>query len=132
MARLEFRNTHIYSGDAVTLPIQVISGENAIDVLATIDTGSSNCLFERLHAELLGLDLTSGERRCFVTATGSVETYGHLVQITGSDASMESMVYFFENPDIKKNLLGRTGWLDRVRLGVIHYDRELYLAPYEF
>jgi len=32
--------------------------------------------------------------------------------------------------EIRKNLLGRNGWLDRLRLGIIHYDRELYLAPY--
>jgi len=32
--------------------------------------------------------------------------------------------------EIRKNHLGRNGWLDRLRLGIIDYDRELYLAPY--
>jgi hypothetical protein len=41
------------------------------------------------------------------------------------------MVYFFADPAINKNLLGRNGFLDRIRLGLVHYDRELYLAPYD-
>jgi hypothetical protein len=35
------------------------------------------------------------------------------------------------DPAIKKNLLGRTGWLNRIRLGIVDHDRELYLAPYD-
>ena len=42
------------------------------------------------------------------------------------------MVYFFADGQINKNLLGRTGWLDRVRLGLFEYDQQLYLAPYDF
>jgi hypothetical protein len=40
------------------------------------------------------------------------------------------MVYFFEDPEFDKNLVGRNGFLDRVRIGIVHYDRELHLAPY--
>jgi hypothetical protein len=42
----------------------------------------------------------------------------------------ESVVYFFADERIDKNLLGRIGWLDRIRLGLIDHDGELYLAPY--
>ena len=42
-----------------------------------------------------------------------------------------SMVYFFADPMIAKNVLGRVGWLDRVRLGLVDHDSELYLAPYD-
>jgi hypothetical protein len=41
-----------------------------------------------------------------------------------------SVDYFFADPMIDKNVLGRTGWLDRVRLGLIHYAHKIYLAPY--
>jgi hypothetical protein len=40
------------------------------------------------------------------------------------------MVYFFADERINKNLLGRTGWLDRIRLGLIDHDCELYVAAY--
>jgi hypothetical protein len=42
------------------------------------------------------------------------------------------MVYFFADERINKNLLGRIGWLDRVRFGLVDHDEELYLAPYDF
>jgi hypothetical protein len=42
------------------------------------------------------------------------------------------MVYFFADQRIGKNLLGRVGWLDRVRLGVADHDHLLYLAAYDF
>ena len=32
---------------------------------------------------------------------------------------------------IDKNAAGRIGWLDRVRLGLVYHDSEVYLAPYD-
>ena len=100
-------------------------------VVPIIDTGASDCLFERKWAEWLGLHIEAGEHRVFRTATGPLQTYGHIIQIVAFDAVIESMVYFFADPSIHKNLLGRNGFLDRIRLGLVHYDRELYLAPYD-
>ena len=40
------------------------------------------------------------------------------------------MVYFFGDPMIEKNVLGRTGWLDRFRLALVHHDSKVYLAAY--
>jgi hypothetical protein len=42
-----------------------------------------------------------------------------------------SMVYFFADPLVVNNVLGRIGWLDRVRLGLIDHDSRIYLAPYD-
>ncbi len=63
--------------------------------------------------------------------TGGVETFGHVVLIDTLGIKFESTVYFFTNPGIRKNLLGRVGWLDRIRLGLVDYDQMLYLAPYD-
>ena len=38
------------------------------------------------------------------------------------------MVYFFAEPMIDKNVLGRIGWLDRVRLGLLHHDKAGFLG----
>ena len=43
-----------------------------------------------------------------------------------------SLVYFFAEPTIRKNVLGRAGWLDRVRLALIDHDRDLYLGEYDY
>jgi hypothetical protein len=32
---------------------------------------------------------------------------------------------------VARDLLGRNGWLDRLRVAIIHYDREIYLSPYD-
>lgn len=37
------------------------------------------------------------------------------------------MVYFAAHEGYNRNLLGRHGWLNRVRLGLIDYEGKLYL-----
>jgi len=96
------------------------------------DTGASNCLFEREHAGLLNLEIETGHPKTFWTATGRVETFGHTVELDVLGLQVESLVYFFADERINRNLLGRTGWLDRVRFGLIDHDLELYLAAYDF
>jgi len=61
-----------------------------------------------------------------------VEAFGHIVQLNTLGIEFESTVYFFANAGIRKNLPGRTGWLNRLRLGLVDYDQALYLAPYDF
>jgi hypothetical protein len=133
MPRLEFTHFHSYANryDAVTVPVLLKSGSETAEVVASIDTGSTHCVFERLHAQSLGLDVEAGEPMDLWSAAGPVKSFGHAVQITVFELVFESMVYFFADPAIQKNLLGRRGWLDRIRLGIVDHDRELYLAAYD-
>ncbi|MEP7343168.1 MAG: hypothetical protein ABI977_35915 [Acidobacteriota bacterium] len=39
-------------------------------------------------------------------------------------------VYFAKYPGLERNLLGRSGWLRNLRLGLIDYDNLLYLSEY--
>jgi hypothetical protein len=134
MAQLEFRYLHRYgsSVEGITVPAVLRSGVEVVDLLARIDTGASNCLFQRELGEMLKLEIETGEPKTFSTATGSVAAFGHFVSLSVLDIEFESMVYFFADERINKNLLGRAGWLDRVRFGLIDHDQELYLAPYDF
>ena len=59
------------------------------------------------------------------------DAYGHEVEIDVLGIVTHSLVYFFAEPSIRKNVLGRGGWLDRVRIGLIDHDRALYLAAYD-
>jgi len=125
MPRLEFSHRHIYSGheQGISLPIILRSGDERADLVAKIDTGATNCLFDRQQGEALDLDIENGHR---------VEAFGHIVQIEFVGMHVESMVYFFADERIRKNLLGRTGWLDRVRFGLVDHDQSLFLAPYDY
>ncbi len=96
-----------------------------------MDTGASFCIFGTEIAEALGLDLASGIRKRFQTANSGFEAYGHGVEIHAFGVATHSLIYFFAGPLIDKNVLGRTGWLDRIRLGLIHHDNKIYLASYD-
>ena len=82
-------------------------------------------MLENAYAIRLGLDLTGGVLTRFQTANSIFDAYGHEVEIDALGIVNHSLVHFFVEPSIRKNVLGRGGWLDRVRLGLIDHDREL-------
>ena len=109
---LEFTTIHTYTPgvEGITLPVVLTCGGEAVKLPASVDTGASNCMFERKHAELLNLDVEKGERKTFRTATGRLDAFGHLVTM---------------------QVLDLFRWLDRIRLGLIDHDGEIYLAAYD-
>ena len=130
---LSFDKLHQYvSGSrGVTVPVVLMSGDRTIGLTASIDTGASHCLFERIYGEGLGLDVERGEKIAFRTANSRLDAFGHEIVLLVLDVELVSTVFFFADPEIRKNVLGRTGWLDRVKLGIIDYDQQVYLAPYD-
>jgi hypothetical protein len=40
------------------------------------------------------------------------------------------LVYFAEDENFSRNVLGRHGWLELVTIGLIDYDGKLYLSRY--
>jgi hypothetical protein len=133
MPSLGFAHVYDYSGDgeSVALPVVLRSGARQVHLAASVDTGASFCLFSGEIAEALGLNLENGIRRRFRTANSGFDTFGHEVELSVLGIATTSVVYFFADPMIDKNVLGRTGWLDRVRLGLVHHDNRVYLAPYD-
>ncbi|MBI4906901.1 MAG: hypothetical protein HY820_24950 [Acidobacteria bacterium] len=103
----------------------------SVELVAFLDSGASDCLFDRVHGELLGINVESGEPRRFRTATGTIEAFGHVVILNVLGLAFQSMVFFFADERLKKNLLGRRGWLDRIQLGIIDYDQILFLSHYD-
>jgi hypothetical protein len=96
---------------------------------AKIDTGSEVCLFARTYADSLELDVESGYREVFTTLAGNVIAYAHEIELETLGLRFQSYVYFAENYSIRRNLLGRQGWLQLVLLGLNDYNNELYLSP---
>lgn len=102
-----------------------------VRLAASIDTGASFCVFGSEIAEALGLTLENGVRMRFRTANSVFDAFGHEVEISVLGLTTNAVVYFFADPMIDKNVLGRTGWLDRVRLGLVHHDSKVFVAPYD-
>jgi hypothetical protein len=130
--QLNFRTTHQYDTleNGITLEVILRAGGKVQRTSAKLDTGASHCFFQREYAEALGIDLASGERISVHTATGSFLAYGHQITLEVLGLLFDTAVYFANDYGFPRNVLGRKGWLDRVRLGLVDYEGQLYLSDY--
>lgn len=118
-------------GDLI-FPLSLSSDINSrVIVRAKLDTGSTFCVFQRRYAELLGLDVESGTAQRIRTVTGSFTAYGHEITLTVGELEWQAVVYFAADENFPVNVVGRVGFLDRLRVGVVDYEQLLYLAAYD-
>ena len=131
-ASLDFAVSYRYSGaiDGIDVPASLRIGNQSVELQARVDTGAAHCIFERRYAEMLGLDVESGRRQPFRTVAGSFAAYQHEVVIQTLGIEFSAAVFFAEDPSFNRNFLGRSGWLDRLRIAIVDYDRTLYLNAY--
>jgi hypothetical protein len=99
--------------------------------MAKIDTGASHCIFERKYGELLGLDIESGRLQRFRTMVGEFAAHEHELSIQTLGLEFATHVFFAQDHSFSRSFVGRSGWLDRLRIGLVDYDRMLYLSPYD-
>jgi hypothetical protein len=64
------------------------------------------------------------------TVTGSFLAYGHEMTVRTLGLEWSAVIYFYAAGNQHGNFIGRQGWLDRIRLGLVHYDQHAYLSPY--
>lgn len=132
MEQLSFAQSLSYdtSKKGITLPVFLQSPIDSVRFGAKLDTGASFCIFERKHGERLGFDIESGIEETIATVTGKFLAYGHDVSLTVLGIELYTTVYFAADENFTRNVLGRQGWLDRVRLGLIDYEGKLFLSNY--
>lgn len=115
----------------ISLPIELRLGKDSTKFEAKIDTGSSFCIFERRYGEEIGLKIETGLRNRVGTATDSFWVFGHQVTLIVEKYQFDVMVYFAEDENFKRNVLGRRGAIENLKIGIIDYDGKLYLSRYE-
>jgi hypothetical protein len=127
---LEFEKSYDYSlyEIGITVPACLTLTEKDVEFVAKIDTGSTYCVFQRLHGELLDLEIESGLPVTIGTATGTFKAFGHELTLSVLGIETVSTVYFAESEYFDRNVLGRIGWLDRVKLGLIEREGKLFLS----
>ena len=132
MESVLFDEVHFYDTLKVGITASVIlsSGGDLVDFEAKIDTGSSYCVFERKHAERLNLDVESGEYLRISAAMAGFDAYGHDLTLSVLGIETYAKVYFAKEESFTRNVLGRQGFLDRVKLGLIDYEGKLLLSAY--
>jgi hypothetical protein len=131
--QLDFEKLHTYGTDkeGIEVPVTLHFGQSTVSFPAKLDTGAVFCVFERGYAETLGLAVESGTPLRFDTVVGSFDAYGHTLTLETFGYSFNVTVYFAAHASFTRNVLGRRGWLDQVRLGIVEYESKLYLSRYD-
>ncbi len=130
--QLDFASRHKYRSldTGITIDANLIHGGQEFKTSAKIDTGAKFCVFEGEIGEHFGIDIESGLSRRMGTLTGSFTAFGHEMTLQTLGLTLQSFVYFYEDREMQRNILGRQGWLQLVRLAIIDYEEELYLSLY--
>src|SRR5262249_22763470 len=80
---------------------------------------------------MLGVDVEAGTPLRIATVIGSFEAYGHQLTLETLGYSFDVTVYFAAHQSFTPNVLGRRGWVDQVRLGIVLHYGKLYLSRYD-
>jgi hypothetical protein len=130
--RLDFAElVHYDSGQpGITLPVTLGFGQTMVRCEAKLDTGSSVCIFARDVGEELGLDIDSGLRLTIGTVTGNFVVYMHEIDLSVAGFGFNALVGFAEASHFSRNVLGRRGFIERVIVGLVDYQGDLYLGRY--
>ncbi len=128
---LEFLKKEIYDSLKTGINIEAVlrSGSLQERCFAKIDSGAEVCLFQREIGESLEIDIESGYREKFETLAGDLFAYQHEIELETLGLRFQSIVYLAESYAVRRNLLGRRGWLQLVTFGLNDYDCELFLTP---
>jgi hypothetical protein len=116
----------------IQIPVMIeVEGQRA-KTLAKLDTGAAFCIFKKEHAQALGLTIEGGIREEIGTANGgSFTTYGHTISLSALGFVFDVIVYFAAEAGLRRNVLGRRGWIDVLKLGIVDYERTLYASRYD-
>lgn len=126
---LSFQQRYNYGrASAIEIPVVLRVGDEAVELLAALDTGSTFTVFSRQYAEMLGLSVENGALTSVRTLTGTLNAFAHRAQVEILGIPFECDVPFFESQDLRRNFLGRN-WLRLCRVGIVEHDAELYLSP---
>jgi len=130
---LTFSLKHNYdtTKTGITVPVELSNGSNVVQVDARLDTGASFCIFERTYTEMLGLSVESGSEAFVSTANGTFQVFGHWMTLTALGLHFDVMIYFAADEGIRRNVLGRRGFIDQLRLCLIEHDGDLYVSKYD-
>ena len=135
MHNLTFQSKYDYAPSRVgiEIPVDLRANGRSVRLVAKVDTGADFCIFQRDYADELGLDIEAGEHKVVTTVRGErFDVYGHTVILSCLDLDeFETTVYFTPEMAYKRNVVGRLGWLQHVRLALIDHDTVLYLSHYD-
>jgi hypothetical protein len=107
-ASLDFDASYRYADktDGIEVPITLSNGRQSIELIGKLDTGAAHCVFERKHAEWLGMDVESGRLQRFRTVAGWFGAFQHEVTIQTLGFEFSAVVFFAQDAAFSRNFLG--------------------------
>jgi len=131
--QLNFTHRQTYSSltPGINVETTLRFGNLFINCDAKVDTGAEVCLFQRAIGEALDVPIENGAKKSLETLTGVLTAYGHELVLEVLGLQLQTLVYFAESDGVRRNLLGRQGWLQLIKLGIVDYDSELYLGLHD-
>jgi len=107
--QISFARQHCYAGpgDSISLPVELICCRQRVQLFASLDTGAAYCVFRRIYAEALGLEVERGVPMSFATANSRFEAFGHEVTIS----TLVSSGADFENSSLRISCGGQVQYL---------------------
>lgn len=131
MRSIEFRYAIHKRRDVPIIPINVRTGGKWKEVWAYVDSGSFYSIFDDKVAELLDIDLTSGERVLAVVGDGSfIPIYLHKVVIKIAEDQFSMRIGFSSKLGVGFNLLGMDIF-DRYRVIFDNRAKKIIFETYE-
>lgn len=128
--RLDF--SHLIAYDTgqpgISISVKISVYDRSTVFIAKLDTGATDCIFNRKYGEQIGLNIESGRPLEISTAIGPFQTFQHWVTLSALDYDFDVPVCFAVEEFFNRNVLGRIGFLNQVLLGLNDYEGKLYLS----
>jgi hypothetical protein len=109
----------------------IVDKKNPVAAKVKLDTGADYCVFQKIYADFLDIEVETGNRKDFRTANSNFTAFGHEVSIQFLDFEFMTTVYFVTDEGFRVSVLGRMGFLDQFQIGLIDYERLLFIETLE-
>ncbi len=124
--------SHLIEYDAglpgISLDVKISVGSDSAEFTAKVDTGATDCIFSRKYGEQIGLDIEAGKLIEISTATNIFKAFQHWITLSVFDRDFEVAALFATDEHFNHDVLGRTGFLNQVLLGLNDYEGKIYLS----
>ena len=121
------RDTSSPTRDYIKLPllgVRLGSGANRTDVVGLVDTGATDCLFDRDVADDLGITLADSDVKREYFGVGGQSVVGHIHTIQFQIQGFAEWVQIeagFIDAKLPYQLLGQTGFFDNYEISFQRY-----------
>lgn len=125
---------HLLSYDAgrpgISVEVALRLGADEASCEAKLDTGATFCIFSKKIGEDLGCQIETGFKQLVSTVTGTFVVYLHQVVLSISGFELDALVGFAADETFQRNGIGRRGFMEQLVIGLVDYEGQLYLRPY--